>query len=63
MKATKVRFSSVHMNKHRFYQQKRNSVQQHMNECRFYQQKQNSAQRNQFKFRFYSTLSDECHLN
>ncbi len=36
----KVKFSSMHMNKRRFYQQKRDTVQKHMNKHRFYQQKQ-----------------------
>ncbi len=44
MKVMKARFSSMHMNKRRFYQQKQDSVQQYMNECIFYQQKQNSTQ-------------------
>ena len=36
----KAKFSSAHMNKRRFYQQKRDTVQRHMNKHRFYQQKQ-----------------------
>ncbi len=36
----------MHMNKHRFYQQKQDSVQWYINECKFYQQKQNLIQWN-----------------
>ena len=36
----KAKFSLMHMNKRRFYQQKRDTVQRHMNKHRFCQQKQ-----------------------